>query len=346
MWKTLSWYNGYGMKRFKKVYVEITNRCNLSCSFCPGTKRPGKFLSEEEFKHILSEIKSYTDFVYFHLMGEPLLHPKFFEFVKLANEEGLKVCLTTNGTLLKKYEDEFLSLINCDDHFQSLNGVQIQSLNGVQGLNGVQSLHGVQSLQKPESVKTSASAGFTPLHKISISIQAKEANMNLSENIFEKYFQNVFEFGKLFEGKIIIAYRLWNEGGDNKENDSIIEMMHKYFPGDWVRDHNSFAIGNRVFLELGDKFDWPSPEAELIYDGAAPKYYCYALKDQIGVLSDGTVVPCCLDAEGRLALGNIFDTSLAEILEFPRSKAIFEGFKNHTAAEDLCRRCGFAKRFI
>ena len=67
--------------RFSKVYVEISNLCNLSCAFCPGTKRKKKAMTEDEFAALLPKLRPYTDFLYFHLMGEPLCHPKLGRFL-------------------------------------------------------------------------------------------------------------------------------------------------------------------------------------------------------------------------------------------------------------------------
>ena len=73
--------------------------------------------------------------------------------------------------------------------------------------------------------------------------------------------------------------------------------------------------------------------------------FCYGMLDHVGVLADGTVVPCCLDADGEIALGNIFESDLSEILASPRARAIADGFKHHQKVEPLCRRCGYSKRF-
>ena len=89
------------MKRFKKVYIEITNVCNLSCNFCPKTGRKLQFSDEERFKEIIEKVKPYTDYVYFHLMGEPLLNKNLARFLDICYENGLKVNITTNGTLLE-----------------------------------------------------------------------------------------------------------------------------------------------------------------------------------------------------------------------------------------------------
>lgn len=275
--------------RFSKVYVEISNLCNLSCSFCPGTKRQKRAMTEEEFTHLLPKLRPYTDFLYFHLMGEPLCHPKLGVFLELAHKAGFKVILTTNGTLLHERQDLLL-----------------------------------------------ASPG---LHKVNISLHAFEAN-DLSVP-FEEYLRRCLSFGKAVEGKVLVSYRLWNSGGADELNDQIQETLKQYFPEDWVQERRGIRIGTRVYLEHGDKFDWPDLNAA---DGGA-QVFCYGLRDQLGVLCDGTVVPCCLDHEGDLALGNLFTQDLAEILETKRARAIYEGFSNRNAAEPLCRRCGYARRF-
>lgn len=88
--------------RFKKIYVEITNCCNMHCSFCIQNSRKQHFMTCEEFTHIIEEIKPYTEMIYMHVLGEPLLHPKIFHFMQIAHEHGLYVQLTTNGTLIEE----------------------------------------------------------------------------------------------------------------------------------------------------------------------------------------------------------------------------------------------------
>lgn len=91
--------------RFKKIYVEITNCCNMHCSFCIQNSRKQHFMSCEEFTHIMDEIQPYTEMIYMHVLGEPLLHPELFHFMQIADEHGLYVQLTTNGTLLDQRLD-------------------------------------------------------------------------------------------------------------------------------------------------------------------------------------------------------------------------------------------------
>lgn len=275
--------------RFRKVYIEISNLCNLKCNFCPGTRRPGRRMSREEFAILLSKLRPYTDYLYFHLMGEPLCHPLLAEFLELAGQHGFRVILTTNGTLLKKQQEILLSA--------------------------------------------------PALHKVNISLHAFEANDYAVA--FEDYLADCLAFGQAAEGSKIVVYRLWNEGGADALNDEILRQMEAAFPTPWVSERLGTRIGNKIFLEHGDKFDWPDlavPESD------AP-LFCYGLRDQLGVLCDGTVVPCCLDHEGDIALGNLLAEELEDILAKPRAQSIYNGFSAREAVEPLCRRCGYARRF-
>ncbi len=273
-----------------KAFFEITNACNLSCSFCHGTKRKIKYLTAEEFHSGAMQLRGFADYLYFHLMGEPLLHPLLGEFLKIAGELGFRVILTTNGTLLDKKKDVLLSAHS--------------------------------------------------LHKVSISLHCYEAN-DIGISI-EEYLKSCFDFCiQAADRGIIAVMRLWNEGGEDLLNKKILSAMSSYFPNEWKQIYSGFKLRDKVFLEWGKRFDWP--DAEGAYKGEV--HSCYGLRDQVGVLSDGTVVPCCLDAEGSVNLGNIFEESLDEILNSPRALALKASFEKKQACEELCRRCGYALKF-
>ena len=97
------------MKRFQKIYLEISNVCNLKCSFCPGTKRAPRIMQENTFSQILPQLRPFTDFLYFHLMGEPLCHPNLERYLEIAHNHDFKVILTTNGTLLQQRQEMLIS---------------------------------------------------------------------------------------------------------------------------------------------------------------------------------------------------------------------------------------------
>lgn len=277
------------MKRFAKVYIEISNICNLKCSFCPGTNRKPKKMNTDEFRTVLEKIRDYTDYIYFHLLGEPLCHPQLEEFLKLAESMQFKVIITTNGTLLNKNKE---ILLNSKSHYKTV-----------------------------------------------ISLHSFEANDN---NIpFENYLKECFEYAKVSENKKVVVLRLWNNGGENSLNEKILYTLENYFPKPWVNERNGTRIGQKIYIQYGDKFDWPSLESDNINE----KVFCYGLRDQIGVLADGTVVPCCLDNNGEIPLGNIFKDDLENILSSQKAQNIYNGFSNRTAQEELCKRCSFVRKF-
>ncbi|MBQ8641527.1 MAG: radical SAM protein [Clostridia bacterium] len=274
-----------------KAFLEITNACNLSCSFCHGTKRPIRYISRDEFEKAAAELRSFADYLYFHLMGEPLLHPDLAVFLAIAKQLAFRVILTTNGTLLPQKTDILLNA--------------------------------------------------PALHKISISLHSFEANN--SRYGIDEYLTGCFRFCEQAaeQGKIAVM-RLWNLGGAQAENQYILHRMHEYFDTQdsdgWKTIYSGYKIREKIFLEWGEKFDWPDTEAAPV----SSSHFCYGLRDQIGVLSDGTVVPCCLDADGAVPLGNLFAASLAEILNSPRAVALRKAFETRQITEPLCRRCGYA----
>ncbi len=276
------------MSNHKKAYLEITNRCNLSCAFCPGTKRAAHSLDEGEFTALASKLTPFAEYLYFHLMGEPTAHPLLPRFIAIAKELSLKPIITTNGTLLAKRGGDII-------------------------------------LSKP--------------YKVNISLHAFEANtLELS---FDMYIESSLEFAKnAAEDGIITVLRLWNldgkaDGALNEKNALILAAMKDKFGGEWQTTRSGYRLRERVFLEWGDKFDWPDIDSEVLSETG----FCYGLRDQLGVLCDGTVVPCCLDRDGDMALGNLFDCTLDEILSSKRAKAIYDGFTSHKCTEELCKRC-------
>ena len=277
------------MKRFAKVYVEISNVCNLKCSFCPGTTRNPKQMDVEEFKIVLAKIKDYTDYIYFHLLGEPLFHPDLDKFLKIAEDMQFKVIITTNGTLLNKNKD---TLLNSNSHYKTV-----------------------------------------------ISLHSFEANDNKLS--FEKYLDDCFNYAKDAENKKIVVLRLWNNGGKDSLNQEILTRLENYFPKPWVSERNGTRIGNKIYIQYGDKFDWPTLES----NDTKENIFCYGLRDQIGILADGTVVPCCLDNNGEINLGNIFKSDLEEIINSQKAQNIYNGFSNRNACEELCKRCSFVRKF-
>ncbi|MBQ1994852.1 MAG: radical SAM protein [Clostridia bacterium] len=274
---------------YSKVYVEITNICNMSCSFCHGHKRESKRMNKDEFSFILSALTDKTKYIYYHLMGEPLTHPQLHEFIKMAGERGFRSVVTTNGTLLRKRGEELLS---------------------------------------------------SGLYKVNISVHSFEKE---SDEEHAKYIRELAEFSeKAAEEGTIVVFRLWNNGFDGGRNDVTFNLLKELLQGEWAENTRGIRIRDKIHIEWGERFEWPDTEAEI----KGERFFCYGLKDHFGILSDGTVVPCCLDSDGVINLGNIFSEDIDTILDSERARAITEGFAKGEASEELCKRCGYAQRFV
>ena len=290
------------MKKYKKFYIEITNVCNLRCNFCPETKRVAEFMKIETFNKILEQIKPYTDSIYLHVKGEPLLHPQIDKFLDLSYEKGFMVNITTNGTLIKEVTDKIL--------------------------------------MKPA------------LRQVNFSLHSFDGN-ELGQGK-DEYINNILSFANqaVTKTEVIIVFRLWNLNKDKattsqrKINIEILSKIENEFKLPYKIDGEinplkGIKIAEKVFLNQDYEFEWPALDKQEDFS----KAFCYALKSQIAILVDGTVVPCCLDGEGILNLGNIHKTLFSEIIAGEMAKKIHQGFSRKEAVEELCRKCGYRKRF-
>lgn len=268
-------------KMIDRCYIEITNTCNLDCYFCPKHQRKRRQLSAEEFDLLTDKVRGKVCFLYFHLMGEPLLHPLLPQFITMAREKGFKTVLTSNGTLLHRA----MNLLD------------------------------------------------TLPHKVQLSLHSHESN---ARGELSSYMEEVMNFATQAAAKgTCVVLRLWNQGGMDKENEQVMDYIAEYVPRPWKERPDGFRLCDNLYLEFDRKFEWPSANAS----SAKREVFCKALLKQIGVLSDGSLVPCCLDHNGDVVLGNLFHQSLEEILSSPRAQAMIEGFQHHTATEALCLNC-------
>lgn len=246
-------------------------------------------MSQDEFAIATEALRPFTDYLYFHVMGEPLCHPGLPSLIRHATSHGFKCAITTNGTLLTERADELLD---------------------------------------------------SGIYKVNISIHSFE-NGDGSRHL--KYLDGCIDFADHASKKgILTVLRLWNKGHDEGKNDVVYERLQQRFPTEeWHEGVRGARIRDKLHLEYGERFDWPDIGAPL----GDERVYCYGLGDHIGILADGTVVPCCLDHDGELALGNVFKAPLGSILECERAVSIRKGFEKRCAAEELCRKCGYARRF-
>ena len=178
------------------------------------------------------------------------------------------------------------------------------------------------------------------VHKVSISVHSFEKD---DEQAYERYLSKVTEFAdKASRTGIIVVLRFWNRDHDEGRNDRAEQFLRERLSGEWVENTRGIRVRDKLHLEWGDRFAWPDVDAPV----QGSKVFCYGLRDHFGILCDGSVVPCCMDSDGVITLGNIFEEELSDILDSSRARAITEGFERRRASEELCRRCGYAQRFV
>lgn len=278
------------MKKFKKVYIEITNKCNLNCSFCSVDNRDKKEMSLSEFEHILSSIDDYTDYVYLHIKGEPLLHPKFRDILSLCKKYNKMVNITTNGTMLKYRLDDII-----DTSIVRQINISLQSLTSDKYLIDI--LESIKELLEHTNIQ------------IILRFWA------LNNNNFNKFQYNILN-------KIIDYFDL---------NRNLIPE---------IEAKDNLKILDRLYINKDIEFVWPSLENNYYSDIGT----CYGTRTHIGILVDGTVVPCCLDSNGIINLGNIFNDSFKDIITSDRFNNMISGFQNNKTCEELCKHCSFKEK--
>lgn len=276
------------MKKFKKIYIEITNICNLNCSFCSKDNRIKESISLTNMEELLKKINDYTDYVYLHVKGEPLLHQKLKEILDLCEKYHKKVNITTNATLIKE----------------------------------------------KETILT-----HTAIRQINLSVH--------SENRKANYLEEIFEVVDKLKDKNIV-YRFWTMEDNNlsKESTELVEKIVNHYQlspkiVENLKKENNIKINSHTYVNKANEFIWP----DINNDYNKEFGYCYALKDQLAILVDGTIVPCCLDSDGVINLGNIYQNDLLQVINSSRYQKMRMGFCNRKVTEELCKHCSYKERF-
>lgn len=313
------------------VYIEITNVCNLNCSFCPcgkadskdadrsGIKCPRDFMSSELFERCIAEAATVAENVYFHVLGEPTLHPGFGLFLKKLEATPLKLNLTTNGTTIARVSERILEC------------AAVRQVNF--------STHAYAELPRETALA----------HLQDVLDFCKMANAVRPDLYINLRLWNVGD----------AASRSWNETMLAKVNEAFAETKDSSSDGTqtaphislehFCSRHKSFPLVGRIYLHQDSRFEWPAASSSTERrEGGNPGSIagtCHALDTHVAILHDGRVVACCLDHSGQISLGQIQEQSLAEILDSPTATNLREGFKKHELRHPFCQSCSFCKRF-
>jgi len=286
--------------KFYRIYIELTNVCGLSCSFCPTKELPNKEIDLDFFESIIRQAKHYTKEIACHVVGDPLTQSNLHEYLDIIHSHGLKGILTTSGYFLKKHSYDTL---------------------------------------------------FHPCVK-QINISLNSFNKNDTSLTFEQYITPVLALcqEKLKrEEECFINLRVWNLDEMMSEidfNNTLFEKLNDTFEtaldlkSIYKERPKSIRLASKLLVHFDNYFEWPSLKNKNYGHGT-----CQGLQSHVAILASGKVVPCCLDCDGIIELGDLHLDTLETILESKRSRAMLEGFKEGKAVEELCQKCSYKERF-
>ncbi|MDD2827953.1 MAG: radical SAM protein [Sulfuricurvum sp.] len=186
-----------------------------------------------------------------------------------------------------------------------------------------------------------------------VNISLNSFNKNSVARSFETYMEPILALcdEKLSrKGDFFINLRLWNLDEVHSEshfNGQLFALLEERFSlesgmiaSNISGERQSIRLASKILLHFDRYFEWPSLKNEVVGDG-----YCHGLSKQIAILADGRVVPCCLDGEGIMTLGNLHVTNLGKILSTKRSCDMMDGFSHGKCSEELCQKCSYKERF-
>lgn len=287
--------------KFYRIYIEITNVCGLSCSFCPTKNLPNRSMDIDFFETLIIQAKAFTREIACHVVGDPLTQSNLHEYLDIIYKHGLKAMLTTSGYFLKKHPYSTL---------------------------------------------------FHPCVK-QINISLNSFNKNDTNIDFEQYLSPILDLcqEKLQQKKenLFINLRIWNLDEKMSEevfNTLLFSKLNSTFDASLsLKDlkeqkRKSIRLGSKILVRFDTYFEWPSLDNKTYGHGS-----CQGLQSHIAILASGKVVPCCLDCDGIITLGDLHTQSLRDILRSKKSTAIISGFKEGKAIEELCQKCSYKEKF-
>ncbi|OCL83681.1 pyrroloquinoline quinone biosynthesis protein PqqE [Arcobacter porcinus] len=289
------------INKFRKVHIELTNICNLKCTFCPPKLHPNKIMDLELFDRLNLELKDFTNELAYHIVGDPLVLGNLNEYLNISKKHNLKVNITTTANNIS------------NRHYETLLNKTIKQIN----------------------------------------FSLNSYNANSHKKSFQDYLEPILNFVKYAQEQnheYFINFRIWNldeEKSAKEFNKKVFDSLNSFFGIDLNIDEiyenrpKNIRVARKIFINFDEYFVWPSLKNKIVSKSG----FCHGLSSHFGILSNGAVVPCCLDLDASINLGNIENKSIKEILNSNRAKDMINGFKKDILVEELCQKCEYRTRF-
>ncbi len=319
-------------ERFECIFLELTNRCNFSCLFCPdalmgrarGQMEPGVA------KRLLDEIaeKNLARWVNLSLMGEPLLHPQLLEIAEHGVGLGLAIHVITNLSLLNAENarrlldlpiahlalslqtpgPEDFRLKNAPDRFSLDKSMELIDL-------AVRS-----KLETESSTEISIHLLTTRLERprgLAL-LEATRARLDMTDRFRKRArsWAREFSLPPPSPASILDPLRFW------LGLDGFVPLL----PGVSLSFKRATLWANTLLTE--------GTEVEARENGT-----CQLALDTLGILWDGSLTLCCLDFDGVLSFGNASDGRLGEALESEAYQDLQRSFTDGRLIQPFCQRC-------
>lgn len=317
----------------KRVHIELTNVCDFNCVFCPKSemKRPYGHMETSLAKSIIDELAAngICEKITFHVMGEPTLHPDFFDILAHAESRGIKVGLTTNGSGLGGDRGKRLLDFKLHQIDVSLQTPDEQSfaLRKAKGMTFDVYLAGVLDFfaaYKARHKDTIFKFRFLNTRFLKKSLEAKRGKIRVISST--KELRDTF---RLWAGRIYDII-----GADKDFREKAMKGIERLVSYKW----NVVEIYENIFFETYVLEDWGHAfDNKPVRDAWAG--YCFGMRDHFSILHNGDVALCCVDYDGNTVIGNLHESSLLEVLSSDRLGEIIEGFKKFRLVHPYCKKC-------
>lgn len=301
-------------------------------------------------KKIIKEIakKKLTKIVALHVMGEPLLHPRFDDIVRLIHDQGLRIFLNTNASLLTSRKITKIAnnvdfiVLNIFSNKEELFGIRKakginfstyferikNTVNFFASQKGVKSTLLLRYMLNSQQLK---------INRLNFKKQiARDVNKEQAEilSYWWKYIKEIklrlkFCINKISENvffKYTVA-RLPELKGI--EEDFKSSPKRKYYP-----------LTTNIFVVFSEFVNWNNQlSTSILRLKNHSADYCHRIEKDLCVLWDGECTFCCGDFNGVMKLGRVNVSSIEDMLASRPARFIKENNRNNLFVSQLCREC-------
>jgi len=317
------------LENARYVFLEVTNHCNFRCSFCPQaiSTRPPEHMDTTLATTLIKQLYNvgYKGNLYFHLLGEPFLHPEIFKIVEYASRRMPRSILFTNGSLLttRNIESVFdaspyelmISMQLVDEGSFKLKG---SSMSWDRYASGIR-----------KAIEYKLTHDTPTLLRISVGMRKEDA-VYPDDDYFPRISPETFRENilRLFSGiQCLDLQQIQNILAD-------------------IPFRSSLEIASGVFVSVKPMGNW----LRLYREEITKRGYCPHVGKEFGVLSNGNLVLCHLDYDGKTAFANARESKLRNIFQNSAICQTIEKFCAEGIVPKNCQHCvvphKYSTRFV